>query len=60
MDLVAHCGEHLDGSFLYTLTVTDLATGWTECIPLLEKSADAVLAAASAGAHALPVSLAGP
>ena len=34
MDLVAHCGEHLDGSFLYTLTVTDLATGWTECIPL--------------------------
>ena len=44
MDLVAHCGEHLDGSFLYTLTVTDLATGWTECIPLLEKSADAVLA----------------
>jgi hypothetical protein len=27
MDLVAHCGEHLDGSFLYTLTLTDLATG---------------------------------
>lgn len=44
MDLVAHCGDHLDGSFLYTLTLTDLATGWTECIPLLDKSADAVLA----------------
>ena len=28
MDLVAHCGDHLDGSFLYTLTLTDLATGW--------------------------------
>ncbi len=45
MDLVAHCGDHLDGRFLYTLTLTDLATGWTECLPLVEKSADAVLAA---------------
>jgi site-specific recombinase XerD len=27
MDLVAHCGNHLDGRFLYTLTLTDLATG---------------------------------
>jgi hypothetical protein len=44
IDLVAHCGEHLDGSFLYTLTLTDLATGWTECLPLLEKSAIAVRA----------------
>jgi hypothetical protein len=35
MDLVAHCGTHADGSFLYTMTLTDLATGWTECIPLL-------------------------
>ena len=47
IDLVAHCGDHLDGKFLYTLTLTDLAIGWTECIPLLEKSADAVLAALS-------------
>jgi site-specific recombinase XerC len=45
MDLVAHCGTHVDGSFLYTLTLTDLATCWTECIPLLYKSADAVVAA---------------
>jgi len=45
MDLVAHCGTHVDGCFLYTLTLTDLATCWTECIPLLYKSADAVVAA---------------
>ena len=45
IDLVAHCGDHLDGRFLYTLTLTDLATGWTECLPLLEKNAEAVLAA---------------
>jgi hypothetical protein len=45
MDLVAHCGSHVDGSFLYTLTLTDLATCWTECIPLPYKSAEAVVAA---------------
>jgi hypothetical protein len=54
MDLVAHCGDHLDGRFLSTLTLTDLATGWTECIPLLEKSADAVLAALSQARKLLP------
>jgi hypothetical protein len=59
MDLVAHCGKHLDGSFLYTLTLTDLATGWTECIPLLEKSAVAVLAALSQARTLFPFPLLG-
>ena len=59
MDLVAHCGDHLDGSFLYTLTLTDLATGWTECIPLLEKSADAVLAALAQARTLFPFPLLG-
>jgi hypothetical protein len=59
MDLVAHCGDHLDGSFLYTLTVTDLATGWTECLPLLEKSADSVLAALEQARKLLPFPLLG-
>lgn len=40
VDLVAHGGNTLEGSFLYTMTLTDLATGWTECIPLFTKSAD--------------------
>ncbi len=34
-DLVAHCGPTADGSFVQTLTLTDIATGWTECAPLL-------------------------
>lgn len=29
-DTVAHCGTSLAGAFVYTLDVTDLATGWTE------------------------------
>ncbi|MBO0783758.1 MAG: tyrosine-type recombinase/integrase, partial [Ktedonobacteraceae bacterium] len=44
-DLVAHCGGRLQGHYLYTLTLTDIATGWTECLPLLYKSAEAILAA---------------
>jgi hypothetical protein len=58
MDLVAHCGEHLDERFLYTLTLTDLATGWTECLPLLSKSADAVLAALAQARKLFPFPLA--
>ncbi len=42
---MAHCGEHTQGSYLYTLTLTDVATGWTECLPLFYKSPEAVLAA---------------
>lgn len=37
-DLVAHCGDRASGIFLNTLTLTDIATGWTECIPLLRRS----------------------
>ncbi len=44
-DLVAHCGSQIEGSFLSTLTLTDIATGWTECFPLLSKSAEAVVSA---------------
>jgi len=42
-DLVAHCGSSMEGTYLFTLTLTDIATGWTECLPLLSKSAEAVL-----------------
>lgn len=34
-DLVAHSGPSAGGSFVQTLVVTDIATGWTECAPLL-------------------------
>jgi hypothetical protein len=34
-DLVAHSGPTTTGSFVQTLTLTDIATGWTECAPLL-------------------------
>jgi hypothetical protein len=34
-DLVAHSGPVASGSFVQTLVLTDIATGWTECAPLL-------------------------
>ena len=35
VDLVWHSGPTAKGSFVQTLVVTDIATGWTECAPLL-------------------------
>ena len=34
-DLVAHSCPNASGRFIQTLVVTDIATGWTECAPLL-------------------------
>lgn len=34
-DLVAHCGSVVRGAFLQSLVITDVATGWTECGPVL-------------------------
>jgi hypothetical protein len=34
VDMVAHGGTSVAGSFIQTLTMVDVATGWTECLPL--------------------------
>jgi hypothetical protein len=41
-DLVAHCGNSTEGSYLNTLTGTDLATGWTETRAVANKTQAAV------------------
>ena len=38
VNLVAHCGESASGQFLNTLTITDIATGWTELGALIKRS----------------------
>ena len=35
----------MQGGHLYTMTLTDVATGWTECLPLLNRGREAVRAA---------------
>jgi len=42
IDLVAHCGQTTEGTYLNTLTATDIATGWTECLALPNKTQAAV------------------
>lgn len=41
-DLVAHCGDNVDGFFLNTLSTVDVATGWSECTAVWGKSQDRV------------------
>ena len=43
-DLVEHCGESASGFYLYTLTVVDVRSGWTECRPVWGKGMDRVRA----------------
>ena len=58
-DLVAHCGTDINGGYLYTLTLTDIATGWTECLPLLHRSREAVLAALQRARRLFPFPILG-
>ena len=43
-DLVSHSGPVAKGSFAWTFTLTDIATGWTECAPLLVREQTLVVA----------------
>ena len=55
-DLVAHCGTDIEGGYLYTLTLTDVATGWTECLPLLVPESGNGAGSLPTGTHAVPFS----
>ena len=59
VDLVAHCADSAKGEFLHTLTVTDIATGWTECQGLRNKSFLCVTAAMERVRRNLPFALKG-
>jgi hypothetical protein len=59
IDLVAHCGSSTDGTYLNTLTATDLATGWTECLALAQKTQLAVSQAIAEMRQDLPFALLG-
>ncbi len=59
IDLVAHCGSTIEGTYLNTLTATDLATGWTECLALANKTQFAVSQAIGELRQRLPFPLLG-
>lgn len=58
-DLVAHCGDRVDGSFINTLVITDIASTWTEFFPLLKKGSVEVINALKVAQQVLPFPLLG-
>ena len=58
-DLVAHSGPTAEGSFVQTLTMTDIATGWTECAPLLVREQTVLVAVLSEVRKQMPFPLLG-
>ena len=59
VDLVAHCAENTAGDFLYTLTLTDVFTGWTLPIALANRSQETVHLAIKKARALLPFPLLG-
>ncbi len=38
IDLVSHSGSNASGTFIYSLNVTDIQTGWVETVPIMGKT----------------------
>src|SRR5580700_6687630 len=58
-DSVAHCGTSLAGSFIWSLTYTDILSGWTEGGAVWNKGATGVLTATREVEARLPFALLG-
>jgi hypothetical protein len=59
VDLVSHCGPYEPGEWAYTLTVTDISTGWTELTAVMGKGQAGVLSALDQTRERLPFVLRG-
>jgi hypothetical protein len=59
VDLVVHCGESMAGSFASTLVLTDIASGWIECIALLVREGSLIVDALERLRATLPFPLRG-
>jgi len=59
VDLVAHCGWSMEGSFLYTMVLTDVATGWIECTALPHRTGDAVIHGLEKASRLIPFPILG-
>ena len=59
IDFVAHCGGTLTGSFIHSLVMTDVASGWTEATPLLVREQSLVVEGLSVLRGRIPIPLLG-
>ena len=58
-DLVSHSGPVAKGSFAWTFTLTDIATGWTECAPLLVREQTVLIAVLNELRRVMPFAMLG-
>ncbi len=58
-DLVAHCGESVEGFYLTSLSTVDVASGWSECIGVWGKGQSRVRAAVHRIRQRLPFTMLG-
>ena len=59
VDFVAHRGTTVSGAYVPTMVLTDVATGWTECIPLVVREAELVVLALARARSLFPFPLRG-
>ncbi|MGX5851694.1 hypothetical protein ACWGTO_32295 [Mesorhizobium sp. PL10] len=59
VDFVAHSGTSSSGSFVQTMVLTDIATGWTECVPVRTRDSGHVIVAIKQARSRFPFPLLG-
>ena len=60
IDMVEHCGgPKTDGDYVHTLTMTDIATGWTECVAMRMREQMLIVGAFEHVAGELPFAMLG-
>lgn len=57
MDLVAHCGPVNRGSYVNSLVLTDIASGWTEAAPIVVREGSLVVETVERIRNGLPFAL---
>ena len=60
IDMVEHCGgPKTDGDFVHTLTLTDIASGWTECVAMRQRNQVLVIEGLAKASDDLPFRMLG-
>jgi hypothetical protein len=59
VDFVADAGTSASSNFVQTLVLTDIATGWTECVPVVVRNSAFVIEALAAAIRLFPFPLRG-
>jgi len=59
VDSVAHCGASVAGEFIWTISATDISTGWTERVPVMGRNQEPVVIAMQRIQQQLPFPLLG-